>query len=94
VAHEGQFARPDRAERAPRRDYTRPAPASRDPFFDKPYEPSATPDVAATPSWEAAAVRPGARAISANIKPERRVAALFKSEPTAGPASEPSTESA
>eukprot|EP01041_Mallomonas_annulata_P016169 gene16169-biopygen9057 len=97
VAHEGQFARPDRAERAPRRDYTRPAPASRDPFFDKPYEPSATPEVAATPSWEAAAVRPGARAISANIKPKRRVAALFKSEPKAEfkaePATEPSTES-
>ena len=36
-------------------------------------------DAAAKPSWEAAA-RHGARSISANIKPKRRVAALFKSE--------------
>ena len=63
--------------RAPR-DYGRPAPAPRDPFFDKPYEPS---PVAAesTPSWEASA-RPASRSISANIKPKRKVAALFKTE--------------
>jgi hypothetical protein len=78
VAHEGQFAR---QERPPRRDFTRQAPASRDPFFDKPYE--AAPATASAPSWEAAALRPGARSISANIKPKRRVAALFKSEPSA-----------
>jgi len=76
VAHEGQFARPARDERAPRRDYTRPPAAPRDPFFDKPYEPSVAPEVA--PSWESTP-RTGAR-ISANIKPKRRVAALFKSE--------------
>ena len=75
VAHEGQYAR---QERPPRRDHTRPAPASRDPFFDKPYEPA--PVVEGTPSWEAAAARPGPRSISANIKPKRRVAALFKAE--------------
>ncbi len=77
VAHEGQFARPARDERAPRRDYTRPPAAPRDPFFDKPYEPSVAPEVA--PSWEAAP-RSGVRSISANIKPKRRVAALFKAE--------------
>jgi len=77
VAHEGQFARPARDERAPRRDYTRPPAATRDPFFDKPYEPSAAPESA--PSWEAAP-RAGVRSISANIKPKRRVAALFKAE--------------
>ena len=74
VAHEGQFARP---ERAARRDFSRPASAPRDPFFDKPYEPSVA--KAEAPSWEAAAGRQGARTVSANIKSKRRVAALFKS---------------
>ncbi len=75
VAHEGQFARP---ERSVRRDYARPTAAPRDPFFDKPYEP--TPVAEVTPSWEATSTpRHGARSISANIKPKRRVAALFKS---------------
>jgi superfamily II DNA/RNA helicase len=72
VAHEGQYARHER----PRRDYSRPAPAPRDPFFDKPYEP--TPATEGAPSWEAAAARHAPRSISANIKPKRRVAALFK----------------
>ena len=72
VAHEGQFARQDR----PRRDYARPAQATRDPFFDKPYE---APAAESVPAWEAATIRPGARTISANIKSKRRVAALFKS---------------
>ena len=64
-------------ERAPRRDVVRPPPASRDPFFDKPYEePAAAKD---TPSWERSAP-PVARSISANIKTKRRVAALFKPE--------------
>ena len=75
VAHEGQYAR---QERPPRRDHARPAPASRDPFFDKPYEAAPVTDTA--PSWEAAAARHGPRSISVNIKPKRRVAALFKSE--------------
>ncbi|MEP6966145.1 MAG: C-terminal helicase domain-containing protein, partial [Polaromonas sp.] len=63
----------ERREYAPHRQ---PA-ASRDPFFDKPYEPSATAD--AQPAWEAAvkgsAVRSG---VSANIKPRKKIAALFK----------------
>ncbi|GAA3991611.1 DEAD/DEAH box helicase [Comamonas faecalis] len=51
------------------------APTARDPFFDRPYEPSAAAD---QPGWEAAprvATRAG---LSANIKPRRKVAALFK----------------
>jgi superfamily II DNA/RNA helicase len=75
IAHEGQFARPARDERAPRRDYTRPPAPPKDPFFDQPYEPSVAPEV--KPSWEAAP-RTGGRSISANIKPKRRVAFLFK----------------
>jgi superfamily II DNA/RNA helicase len=67
-----------RVPRAPRNDYTRPVQPSRDPFFDKPYEPSVG-DPAAPPSWEST-VRPNARSISANIKPKRKVAALFKTE--------------
>jgi ATP-dependent RNA helicase RhlE len=63
--------------RAPR-EYSRPAPAPRDPFFDKPYEPAPVTEAVVAPSWEATA-RP-ARSISANIKPKRKVAALFKSE--------------
>ena len=76
VAQEGQYAR---QERAPRRDFTRSAPASRDPFFDKPYEPAPASEV--VPSWEAT-VKQGMRSISANIKPKRRIAALFKAEVT------------
>jgi superfamily II DNA/RNA helicase len=61
-------ARPQaRAPRAPR-------PAS-DPFFDKPYEPTAAPE--AKPSWEVAD-KPAARSVSPNIKPKKKVAALFK----------------
>jgi len=65
----------ERPERAPRREHTRAA-APRDPFFDKPYEPTAAPDA---PSWEASKPATGGRSISANIKPKRVVAALFKS---------------
>jgi ATP-dependent RNA helicase RhlE len=61
--------------REPRSDFRRGNAAPADPFFDKPYEPSLPPDAA--PSWEAAAVRPGARTISSNIKSKRKVAALF-----------------
>ena len=73
-SRESQFSR---QERAPRRDFSRPAPAPRDPFFDKPYEAVAATDAA--PAWEAT-VKQASRGISANIKPKRRVAALFKSE--------------
>jgi superfamily II DNA/RNA helicase len=66
-------------ERAPRqqREY-RPPAAPRDPFFDQPYQPPAT---EAPPAWEAA-VKPANR-VSANIKPKRKVAALFKAETSA-----------
>jgi superfamily II DNA/RNA helicase len=50
--------------------------ASRDPFFDKPYEAAAAPEQPA--AWEASVKTPASRAISANIKPKRKVAALFK----------------
>ena len=71
--------RPDAArnERAPRRDYARPVQATRDPFFDQPYE--AAPVAGAAPSWEAIAKQQAGRGVSANIKHKRRVAALFKS---------------
>ena len=75
-------ARPAREPAAPRpRPMPRPA-ASDDPIFDRPYEPapSATP-----PAWEkaAAAAVPAAspRALSPNIKPKKRVAALFGAKP-------------
>ena len=52
-----------------------PRSAPRDPFFDKPYE---APTDAPPPAWEPGE-RPSGR-ISANIKPKRKVAALFKTE--------------
>ena len=73
----------ERERREPRepREYRgfRPAEASRDPFFEKPYE-SSTADVA--PAWEAAAKSPARSGVSANIKPKRKVAALFKAAET------------
>jgi superfamily II DNA/RNA helicase len=71
--------RRDEEDPRDRRSSFRPAQASRDPFFEKPYEaPSA--QQASAASWEASpksvATRPG---LSANIKPKRKVAALFKS---------------
>jgi len=59
-----------------RRGGFRPAPVNRDPFFEKPYE-AAAPD--ASPSWEASVPKTARSSISANIKPKRKVAALFKS---------------
>ncbi|WP_082448681.1 DEAD/DEAH box helicase [Xylophilus sp. Leaf220] len=70
-SRESREARAPRAEREQR--YFRAPSAPRDAFFEKPYEPSAREEA---PSWEASA-RP-ARSISANIKPKRKVAALFK----------------
>jgi superfamily II DNA/RNA helicase len=58
-----------------RRRDSRPAPAPKDPFFDQPYE---APQREEAPAWEAGAKPAGGR-ISANIKPKRKVAALFKS---------------
>ena len=51
--------------------------APKDPFFDKPYEAGEVKEE--KPSWEVSA-RPTARAISSNIKPKRKVAALFKNQ--------------
>jgi ATP-dependent RNA helicase RhlE len=55
----------------------RPAPAPADPFFDQPYQ---TPEREAAPSWESAKAAAPASRVSANIKPKRKVAALFKSQ--------------
>ena len=75
--HDGErAAREGRSARPPRGDFVRPLPQPRDPFFDQPYE---TPASETAPAWEAAA-RPAARGISANIKPKRKVAALFKAD--------------
>ena len=71
--------RTDRPEMRQRREYAprRQAPALRDPFFDQPYEPAAAPD--SQPAWEAAAnAHPARNGISANIKPKKKIAALFK----------------
>jgi ATP-dependent RNA helicase RhlE len=53
-----------------------PATNSRDPFFDRPYE-AASGDAA--PAWEQAnpAPAPAGRALSPNIKPKKKVAALL-----------------
>jgi superfamily II DNA/RNA helicase len=59
-----------------RRGGFRPAPINRDPFFEKPYE---APAQESSPSWEPTAPRAARSSISANIKPKRKVAALFKS---------------
>ena len=76
-------APPERApygERAPRpqRGGFRPAQASRDPFFDQPYE---APAAEVKPTWEGPE-RAATGRISPNIKPKRKVAALFKSSDT------------
>ena len=75
-------SRPPRehTERRERREYTphRQPAVSRDPFFDRPYEPGAP--AQSLPSWEASAnANPARNGVSANIKPRKKVAALFKS---------------
>ncbi|MBA4344766.1 MAG: ATP-dependent RNA helicase [Methylibium sp.] len=67
-----------------RRSSYRPAPASRDPFFDKPYEPTAGVEA---PSWEKAAPAASlsAKALSPYIKPKKKVAALFGAKRDAEP---------
>ena len=73
----------DQARRERRPAERRPAPVSApaDPFFDRPYEaPSEPPEQ--PPAWEQKA-RPSRPGLSANIKPKRKLAALFKApEPT------------
>jgi superfamily II DNA/RNA helicase len=51
--------------------------APRDPFFEKPYEPSVQGD--SLPVWENQRPASTRSSVSANIKPKRKVAALFKS---------------
>jgi ATP-dependent RNA helicase RhlE len=69
---DGDDAQPVRYA-APSRSNYAPSRAPSDPFFDKPYEPSAS---AAEASWESKT--PAApRGMSPNIKPKKRVAALF-----------------
>ena len=66
----------DAADSRPARSYA-PAPsraAPRDPFFDKPYEPSNTTGEAA---WESKSASPATARVSTNIKPKKKVAALF-----------------
>jgi ATP-dependent RNA helicase RhlE len=66
--------RPERSERPVR---AAPRPAA-DPFFEKPYEPSAAPG--SSPAWETAkAATPSSapRALSPNIRPKRKVASLL-----------------
>ena len=67
-----------RRQRAERRTSDRPRPAAvpADPFFDQPYEATAAAGQAPA-AWETQA-RPGRSSMSANIKPKRKVAALFK----------------
>ena len=82
---EPREGRPDRSERgarrgwddgpAPVRAYAPPKAPPRDPFFDKPYEPSS----AAEPAWEQKVAAPAGR-VSPNIKPKRKVAALFSAK--------------
>ena len=68
--------REERPVAAPQRSYERrPSAASADPFFDRPYESTATAAAAWEPAPKAAA--PAARALSPGIKPKRKVAALL-----------------
>jgi ATP-dependent RNA helicase RhlE len=69
AARESRESRSVPSSRGPGRE----PPRSSDPFFDKPYEPPAT---ASEPAWERRAA-PVARGLSPNIKPKKRVAALF-----------------
>ncbi len=67
---------------APRRDtYAPRRSAPVDPFFERPYEATAT---EAAPAWERAAkaAPPATRGLSANIKPKRQLAALFGGKKT------------
>ena len=81
-ASAGEFAPPERREPREFRERREAPPrrqnaAPRDPFFDQPYEPAASAN--AQPAWEAAAkANPARSGVSANIKPKKKVAALFK----------------
>ena len=82
----------DPREPSERREYRSARPAApRDPFFEQPYQ---APEVAAAPSWEASPRTAGRSSVSANIKPKRKVAALFKAVVEAPHVAESSAESA
>lgn len=75
----GASASRERREPRERREYMphRLPMVSRDPFFDRPYEPSTPAD--AHPAWETAAKAGSARnGVSVNIKPKKKIAALFR----------------
>ncbi|CAN7730276.1 DEAD/DEAH box helicase [Pseudorhodoferax sp. LjRoot39] len=83
---DGPRDRPEPRERAPRRS----AAPAQDPFFNQPYEANAS--AAGAPGWESKreTVRSG---VSANIKPRRKLAALFKAPaPAPAPAAAPQPE--
>ncbi|MCZ2104956.1 MAG: DEAD/DEAH box helicase [Comamonadaceae bacterium] len=75
--HRGVRDDDESARRTPRHVYARPS-QPRDPFFDRPYEPHPGSDGPAT--WEQSPKTPVAARgrVSANIKPRRATAALFK----------------
>jgi ATP-dependent RNA helicase RhlE len=89
----GRFNDGQRAWRDPSTATAAPARAPRvakpsaDPLFDKPYEPSAA--SGAAPAWETTPATSSRSALSPNIKPRKKVAALFK---VAEPAQVPSGE--
>jgi len=79
--------RPVRSAR-PEPTYRRAPAASRDPFFDKPYEPAAA--SAEPPSWDKQDATPSTKAAASTssgmsrfIKPKRKVAALFTAKTNA-----------
>ena len=94
---EGNEPRRGEAHREPReprerREHRSARPAApRDPFFEQPYQ---APEVAAAPSWEASPRTAGRSSVSANIKPKRKVAALFKAVVDVPQVAESSAESA
>jgi ATP-dependent RNA helicase RhlE len=73
--------RPARAERDDRPPRRAPEPtrsrASSDPFFDKPYEPSAATEPPAWESARASAPVPSRGVLSPNIRPKKKVASLL-----------------
>jgi ATP-dependent RNA helicase RhlE len=72
---EGEEDRPVRAPVVARSPGPSSPKAAGDPFFDQPYEPAA---VSSEPAWEAkAAATSRSSSISPNIKPKKKVAALF-----------------
>ena len=74
AAHDGDPREARPAPRSTGRSYLPPKPPA-DPFFERPYEAS----VGSEPAWEqkTADASPAPRGFSPNIKPKRKVAALF-----------------